>query len=176
MGGISRLAEDLSASQEGLSSLESDSYEQLITHQNITITCETSFTVPPTWTVKNAHRLKYSWVVSFIFQHTLCNSLIWQKKCWLCPHRRAERESCKFPSVTDYVQLQNCTPNHITLLPNDHAQEVASFGVGRTQHVYYTQAIASTYMLIRAYCTYCNKAGYVHKVQPQLDVVLQIPA
>jgi len=31
-------------------------------------------------------------------------------------------------SVTDYVRLQNCTPNRmITLLPNDHAEEVTIF-------------------------------------------------
>jgi hypothetical protein len=48
MGGISRIAEKLSASQEGLCSLESDSYEELTTCQNINITCETSFIGPPT--------------------------------------------------------------------------------------------------------------------------------
>jgi len=64
----------------------------------------------------------------------------------------------------------------ITLLPNDHAQEVASFRVGRTQHVYYTPAVASTYVLIRAYCTFWNKADYLHKLQPQLAAVLQVAA
>jgi hypothetical protein len=48
MGEISRLAENLSASQEGLCSLESDSYEELTTRQSINITCETSFIGPPT--------------------------------------------------------------------------------------------------------------------------------
>ena len=48
MGGISRLAEELPASQEGLCSLESDSNEEPITRQNITIICETSFTGPST--------------------------------------------------------------------------------------------------------------------------------
>ena len=127
MRGISRLDEELPASQEGLCSLESDSYEDLTTRQNINIICETSFTVPSTWTVKNTHRLKYSRVASF-FKHSLSNSFAWQKKCRLCPHRRAERESCVFSSVTDYVQLQNCTPNRtITLLKNGHAEEVTIF-------------------------------------------------
>jgi len=81
------------------------------------------------------------------------------------------------PSVTDYVQLQNCTPNHvITLSPNDRAQEVASFRVGRTQDVFCTPAIAFTYVLIRTYCTYWNKAGYLHKLQSQLAAVLQVLA
>jgi len=44
MGGISRLAEALSASQEGLCSLESNSYEELITRQYINITRKTSYT------------------------------------------------------------------------------------------------------------------------------------
>jgi hypothetical protein len=57
---ISQLAEELSACQEGFCSMESDSYEELTTRQNINITCETSFTGPPTLTVKNTHRLKYS--------------------------------------------------------------------------------------------------------------------
>jgi len=62
----------------------------------------------------------------------------------------------------------------ITISPNDHVQEVATFGVGRTQHVCYTQAIASTYVLIRANCTYWNKAGYLHKLLPQLAAALQV--
>jgi hypothetical protein len=58
MGGNSRIAEKLLASQEGLFSLESDSYEELTTCQNINITCKTSFIGPPTGMVKNTHRLK----------------------------------------------------------------------------------------------------------------------
>jgi len=45
---ISPVAEELSACQEGLCSMESGSYVELITRQNINTTCETSFTWPPT--------------------------------------------------------------------------------------------------------------------------------
>jgi hypothetical protein len=67
MRGIYQLAEDLSASQEELCSMDAENYEELVTRQNIntSITRETSFTGPPTWMVNDTHRLKYSWVSSF---------------------------------------------------------------------------------------------------------------
>ena len=73
--------------------------------------------------------------------------------------------------------LCSATPSHmITLLPNDHAQDVASFRVGRTHHVFYTPAIATTYVLISVYCMYWNKADNLHKLRLQLAAVLQVPA
>jgi membrane protease subunit (stomatin/prohibitin family) len=64
----------------------------------------------------------------------------------------------------------------ITLLPNDHDQDVTSIRFGRTQHVYYTQATASTYVLLRAYSTYWNKADYLDKLLSKLAAVLKVEA